>query len=76
MASLIRPADITQSELDNALVHQKDMILYHINEMRLDKAQSMLSIVREMWTICGYSYKIVEIENRLRAAESQWDDSK
>lgn len=55
---------ITETALDNVLVHQKDKIIYLINKGDILEAIGILNVVRELWESCGYSYKRREIIQR------------
>lgn len=51
-----------ESELDNALVRQKNAIFTLINNGLLDQAEQTLEFVRHLWAVCGYDYKYHELE--------------
>lgn len=54
-----------QNKLDNALVRQKDAILFEINNGEYSKAQMHLDLVRDLWNACNYGYKVLEIQKRI-----------
>lgn len=53
-------------ELDNILVHQKDIILSYLNQGKQREARACLLLVRELWKRCHYSYKHEELKQRLK----------
>lgn len=55
----------TETELDNILVKQKDLILQRINDNALNEAQAMLNVVRELWYASSYGYKYTEVNKRI-----------
>ena len=54
-----------ESELDNLLVRQKDLILQRVNDGAFNEALAMLDVVRELWLANTYEYKFLEITNRI-----------
>ena len=58
---------ITESQLDNILVAQKDGILFQINRGDFDAAFAQLACVRELWFACNYGYKFKELIARIDA---------
>ena len=58
--------------LDNALVHQKNEILDLVNRNLLALALEHLEFVRELWTVCEYSYKYTEIRERIRKLDDSF----
>lgn len=58
-----------EATLDNILIHQKDYIIFLINQERLIEARSALACVAKLWNACDYTYKIEEMNNRITQAE-------
>ena len=56
---------VTEIELDNCLVKQKNMILNLCNQGDWEAAFSALEIVGELWIAAGYEYKLNEIKKRI-----------
>lgn len=59
---------ITETDLDNLLVRQKDSIISLINDGRITEAKTVLLTVSPMWIALDYSYKIKELEKRMTDA--------
>ncbi len=55
---------VSETTLDNVLVHQKDKIILLISKGEFREAMVVLSIVRELWEVCGYTYKRRELLQR------------
>lgn len=55
---------VNETTLDNVLVHQKDKIILLISKGEFREAMGVLSIVRELWDVCGYQYKRRELLQR------------
>lgn len=60
---------LTEWEFDNLLVDQKNRIIELVDAGRLLEARAALAVVRDMWVLDNYGYKIQEIEARMRNAE-------
>lgn len=56
---------ITENELDNQLIKQKDTLLALIRNRKYDEASAILAFVKPMWDVCSYGYKWDEIRDRL-----------
>jgi hypothetical protein len=56
---------VTENELDNLLVGQKDRILQFLNEGEYRPVVDSLVVVSHMWAECDYAYKGEEILIRL-----------
>lgn len=56
---------MTEAELGNQLVRQKDKIIHMIDHGRTTEALAALSVVREMWESLSYGYKYSELLTRL-----------
>jgi len=56
---------MTEEELDNILVHQKNRIIEMINRGDLDEARAILNVVFELWVKCDYTYKYHELQERI-----------
>jgi len=56
---------ITDDNLDNVLVSQKNRILRLINDGMVSEAQASLDTVRGLWESCGYGYKYRETSERI-----------
>lgn len=58
------------SELDNALVAQKDLVLRKINAAeyadQLQEVLNLVNILAPVWDAVGYGYKTKEVRQRLR----------
>lgn len=69
VAQLCRDDAERQARLSNALVEQNDtirtMIAYAEDAAELERAVKMIDFVQNVWTELGYSYKLVEIRNRV-----------
>lgn len=61
---------LTESELDNILVKQKDRILSLINAGRTDTAREILFIVCDLWFKCNYGYKYQELIDRIKKRDA------
>lgn len=51
--------------MDNALVHQKDTIINHIDDLHYEEAILLLTFTKELWEECSYGYKWKELQERL-----------
>jgi len=61
---------ISEEELDNILVKQKDKILDYINygkEQDIIRVAIQLNLVKELWDACGYTYKWHELNELMLA---------
>lgn len=56
---------ITESDLDNELVKQKDELIKIIDGRYLNLATGILDFVSSMWKACGYEYKELELRERI-----------
>lgn len=63
------------SELDNALVHQKNCIINLINADFLDEAYIHLIFNKELWEACDYLYKYNELIARLKTVGYDFGNS-
>lgn len=72
---------ITESDLGNILVRQKDTILGLIADgakVHQDMAMSQLVILAELWVACDYGYKLRELlcalkDTTNRRSHVHWD---
>lgn len=60
-ASLIAEMSKQLGELDNALVRQKDLIYDCLLTGDLERAEWMLQFAQDLWYICNYDYKYLEL---------------
>jgi hypothetical protein len=51
----------SESEIDNALVRQKDRLYKLLNDGRHAEVLDFLELSLELWCLCNYGYKIIEI---------------
>lgn len=65
---------LNESELDNILVAQKDLILRKINVGCLIDARAQLDVVRHQWFLCNYGYKWNELVKRIQVEERKRED--
>lgn len=63
----------TESDMDNILVKQKDIVLSRINSGALNEAQAILNVLRELWFTCDYGYKWTEVQRRIFAESDKTD---
>lgn len=56
---------VTENELDNQLIKQKDELIRMINRKKYDEAAIILAFIKPMWDVCDYGYKWDEIKERL-----------
>lgn len=56
----------TLSDLDNALVEQKNVLLVMLAEERYLEVHALLSFVSPLWKKVNYAYKEEEIRARLK----------
>jgi hypothetical protein len=64
------------TELDNALLNQKNAIIELIDtadEAGLQEAQRQLDLVAEVWKVVHYDYKIRELQERIQARKQFLD---
>lgn len=70
---------MSDANVDNALVGQKDAIISRINRAEdysdLDKAAALLMFARPLWVACGYGYKAEEIRQRIRDRAAELADA-
>ena len=57
---------MTETQLDNQLVRQKDRLIELIDNGKTEQAQIILQFVREMWEAANYGYKFAELQARLK----------
>ena len=62
---MYHPYPIPESDMDNILVNQKDVILGYVNEGRWSFALLALELLRELWAAHNYLYKYEEIVARI-----------
>jgi hypothetical protein len=62
---------ISETILNNTLVHQKDGILSLVNKGEFEKATFLLESLLELWENCSYSYKFREIVKRM--SDELWE---
>jgi len=55
---------VTETELDNLLVGQKDKIICLIDNEQWMTALRMLMLLRPLWIRCNYAYKMIELVER------------
>lgn len=53
-------------DLDNALVRQKDNLIFLIDSGREDVAERILDSCEGVWAACRYEYKTRELRGRIR----------
>ena len=56
---------MTESDLDNLLVDQKNSILRLVNAGEFDRAETALDVVSALWHATRYGYKFREITERI-----------
>jgi hypothetical protein len=54
--------------IDFVLIRQKDHILTLVNDGKYEEANTLLNYSAELWAECSYTYKFLEIKDRIRRA--------
>jgi hypothetical protein len=69
---------LTENELDNILIRQKDAVLHLVRQGRHKEARTTIRVLTELWVACSYEYKLDEIMSRLdpRHAYRKKEDAK
>ena len=61
---------MTEAQLDDQLVRQKDRLIELIDSGKTEQAQTILQFVREMWEAANYGYKFAELQARLKLKQA------